>query len=128
MSFLRSYHRGAMKRRLIAGNAPAWLLRHRRRSYIWSAILSFPYWVSRAELKKIDDEAHRLTRMTGVPHEVNHIIPLRHPLVSGLTVPWNLEITTQARNGRIGNCFEMREENQLCLFNLEQAEQYQLSL
>lgn len=128
MSFLRSYHRPAMKRRLIAGNAPQWLLNHKRRGYIWAAILSFPPWVSRAELALIDAEAHRLTRMTGVPHEVNHIIPLRHPLVSGLTVPWNLEIVTQATNGRIGNCFDLRPVQQLCLFEKQQREQYGLSL
>lgn len=128
MSFLRSYHRIAMKRRLIAGSAPAWLLRHKRRGYIWAAILSFPPWVDRAALKKIDDEARRLTRMTGVPHEVNHVIPINHPLVSGLTVPWNLEIITQKQNGRIGNCLEFRPVQQLCLFEKQQHEQYQLSL
>jgi len=117
-----------MKRRLIAGNAPAWLLRHKRMSYIWAAILSFPFWVSRSELKKIDAEARRLTRMTGVPHEVNHIIPISHPLVPGLTVPWNLEILTQHHNGRIGNCFDLRPQEQLCLFEKHRAEQYQLPL
>lgn len=129
MSFLRKYHRPAMKRRLLAGEMPLWIQKHKRRDYIYSAILSFPYWVSRADLKKIDDEAKRLTRSTGVPHEVNHVVPLRHPLVSGLTVPWNLEIVTQSHNGRIGNCLDLRPPHQQHdFFGVEAVEQYGLAL
>lgn len=129
MSFLKSYVRPAMKRRLIAGIIPEWLQRHKRRDYIVSAVLSCPYWVDRKELNKLMNEARRLTLATGVPHEVNHIIPIRHPLVSGLTVPWNLEVITQHRNGRLGNCFDLRDPHQQHeLFERAQSEQYQLSL
>lgn len=43
-------------------------------------------------------EAIRLTKETGVLHEVDHVIPLKHTLTSGLCVPWNLQIITDAEN------------------------------
>lgn len=129
MSFLKSYVRPAMKRRIIAGIIPEWLHKHKRKAYIVSAILSCPYWVDRKELNKLIHEARRLTLTTGVPHEVNHIIPIRHPLVSGLTVPWNLEIISQYKNGKLGNCFDIREpQEQKLLFPITKQEQYNLQI
>lgn len=119
-----------MKRRLIAGDVPEWLQKHRRRDYIYSAILSFPYWVPRDVLRRIDEKAKRLTLSTGVPHEVDHIVPIRHPLVCGLTVPWNLQILTQRENGSKGNNWHERDikAEQLALFPKPTVEQYSLPL
>lgn len=87
---------------ILAGQEPDWLLRHPRRSYIRQAVLSALPWVDRAALNALRDEARRLTRETGVEHVLDHIVPLNHPAVCGLTVPWNLRVITRAQNGAKG--------------------------
>lgn len=57
------------------------------------------------EIKEIYKEAKRLTKVTGVAHEVDHIIPLIGSLVSGLHVPTNLRIITKSDNAKKGNKF-----------------------
>jgi len=45
-------------------------------------------------------EAARLTKETGIPHEVDHIEPLQGKEVSGLHVPWNLRVIPKSTNRR----------------------------
>jgi len=87
-----------LRARLMAGDVPGWLQRHCRRRYITSVILSTPPWVDQKELRKIREEAKRRSLETGFPHVTDHIIPMNHTLVCGLTVPWNLQIITLAQN------------------------------
>lgn len=48
-------------------------------------------------------EAKRLTRVTGIPHDVDHIVPLQAQGVSGLHVPANLRPMPSSDNRRKGN-------------------------
>lgn len=49
--------------------------------------------------------AKNLTKKTGVRHEVDHIIPINGKRVSGLHVPSNLQILTQAKNVSKSNIY-----------------------
>jgi len=57
-----------------------------------------PPWVKKEDLRAVWLLARKLTAETGVPHEVDHIIPLLHPHVSGLNVPWNLRAIPKKEN------------------------------
>lgn len=97
------YFNPRLRPRLLAGDLPDWLRRHPRRSYIVAAVISAPSWTDRAALNAVRDQARERTKATGVEHVLDHIVPLNHPYVCGLTVPWNLQVLTRAENGAKGN-------------------------
>ena len=39
-------------------------------------------------------------------HHVDHVVPINHPLVCGLHVPWNLQVLTGPDNVRKSNSFD----------------------
>ena len=62
-----------------------------------------PPWLTKDDLSKIRQvyaEAKRLSAETGVPYEVDHIVPLAGKVVSGLHVPWNLRAIPRVENNR----------------------------
>lgn len=65
--------------------------------------LSTPDWVNREELRVLHLKAKELTGRTGIEHVLDHIVPLTHPYVCGLTVPWNLQVITRAQNAAKSN-------------------------
>jgi 5-methylcytosine-specific restriction endonuclease McrA len=60
-----------------------------------------PSWLTEEDWALIHSfyaKAAELTKNTGIPHEVDHIIPLRGENISGLHVPSNLQVLTKHQN------------------------------
>ena len=65
-----------------------------------------PKWLTqehKTQIKQIYLDAMTTTRITGMPYVVDHIVPLRGELVSGLHVPWNLAVITREENSKKSN-------------------------
>jgi hypothetical protein len=68
--------------------------------------LRIPQWLTDEHWAQIDalySEARRLTKETGIIHNVDHVYPLRGKTCSGLHVPWNLRVVTRKENLRKAN-------------------------
>ena len=72
----------------------------------YSLIARTPPWADIKKIKAVYIEASRITKETGIPHEVDHIIPLQGEFVSGLHVHTNLQILTREQNRSKGNRYE----------------------
>lgn len=66
-----------------------------------------PPWADLEAMRAIYAEAQRRTRETGIPHHVDHEIPLQGERVSGLHVANNLQILPGSENSRKKNRFEV---------------------
>lgn len=65
-----------------------------------------PKWLIKQDWEKIEEYyeyATLLTAVTGIPHEVDHIIPLQGKNISGLHCPENLQILTRSQNRSKGH-------------------------
>lgn len=81
------YFRPRTKERLVKGEYVHWVYNNPRSAYIRQCVLSYPPWVNRDALKAVWDECRRLEVKYGEPYVIDHIIPLNHPHVSGLSIP-----------------------------------------
>lgn len=59
-----------------------------------------PKWVNMNDVNKIYEQAQKI-KLT-----VDHIVPLKHKLVCGLHVPWNLQLMEASKNYAKSNMFE----------------------
>lgn len=92
--------------RAAAGDADAQLRVQRRKDVlVWNwenrreaMQCATPAWASKKAIRAIYAEAKRLTRETGIPHEVDHIVPIQGSKVCGLHVEHNLQILTKVEN------------------------------
>jgi hypothetical protein len=65
-----------------------------------------PRWITADELSKIRSIyklCTKISKLTGIPHEVDHIIPLRGKTVSGLHVLSNLRVIPKIENLKKSN-------------------------
>lgn len=67
-----------------------------------------PKWLSDQHIldfATIYSECRFMSRHGHTTYEVDHIVPIQHPEVCGLHVPWNLRIVPQYMNSQKGNRF-----------------------
>ncbi len=83
---------------IVAGQIPEWLQKHpRRERIIQEAFSSMPWPGNRAAVRRFRLEAAKRGLVS------DHIVPVQHPYVCGLTVPWNLQTLTHKLNQAKGN-------------------------
>lgn len=66
-------------------------------------IAATPPWANQQIIASIYSDCRRITRETGIQHHVDHIVPLRGEIVSGLHVHTNLRIITAKENQEKSN-------------------------
>ena len=57
------------------------------------------------EIRRLDARAKELSRRTGIPHVVDHEIPLTHKYVCGLNVHHNMQVIPKAVNAAKSNAW-----------------------
>lgn len=71
-----------------------------------SKIQRTPQWLTKAHhlaIKSLYSLARKLTKELAIPMSVDHIIPLNGTDVSGLHVPWNLQVISSSENSSKSN-------------------------
>jgi hypothetical protein len=64
-----------------------------------------PPWADMKAIKEIYKESNRIQKETGIEHHVDHIIPMRGKLVSGLHIAENLRVLSGPENLAKGSKF-----------------------
>ena len=59
---------------------------------------ALPKWAGREAMEAFYEEAIRLSRETGIKHEVDHVVPITHQLVCGLNCEANLQVIPMRLN------------------------------
>lgn len=73
--------------------------------------LARPQCIQQSQITPFYQEAKRLELVTGIKYEVDHIIPLKGKLVSGLDIPENLQVLTRSENRTKNNQFDGTNDN-----------------
>lgn len=68
-----------------------------------------PKWVRlhyAEEMKYLVTLREDATRLTGEQHHLDHVVPITHPEICGLNVPWNLQVIPATHNLSKGNTYQ----------------------
>jgi hypothetical protein len=79
--------------------------RARRRASERNATPDWLTAIHKAQIDQFYEVATALDMQTGIKHHVDHIVPLKAKIASGLHVPWNLQILTATENLRKHNSY-----------------------
>jgi hypothetical protein len=94
----------ARRRAYYRNNLPAIIATNRR--MIARRLQRMPSWLTDDQVREIVAKyqlAAKLSIETGIKHHVDHIVPLQGKTVSGLHVPWNLQVIPALDNLRKSN-------------------------
>jgi hypothetical protein len=97
------YFRPKTKEKLMRGERVHWVENNPRARYIRACVLSFPPWADRQAMQQVFDAARALETLTGIKHTIDHIVPLNHERVCGLSVHYNMRPLPSAVNSSKGN-------------------------
>lgn len=98
MSIATRYRGRETRAKIIAGNEPSWITKHPRATYVRQGYLSLLPWVDRDELDWLNWCRLAWSAAIGIEYVFDHLIPINHLYVTGLTVPWNLRLVPRAVN------------------------------
>lgn len=93
----------------VLGYGRAWDKNHpierRARTIAYSRAIKgqTPVWADWTEIYAVYGQARKLTETTGIPHDVDHIVPLLGKNVRGLHIAWNLRAIPAGENRRKSN-------------------------
>ena len=93
-------HRARAKRNRLSNPAAYAERGSRRRATREQASVT---WADRFKVWQFYDEAMKRSKIEGIAYEVDHIVPLKHPLVCGLHNEHNLMVITAQENRAKGN-------------------------
>lgn len=116
LQYYRDYHEANKEKRRLQGlkhyqdNKALYLCYSRTRKAALKQ--RTPEWLTDEmydQLKQIYIQCKEISDSTGILHHVDHIVPLFGDSVSGLHVPWNLQIITAKENLSKSNKFNIEE-------------------
>lgn len=92
MGWVHYLNKSPTRLALLRGEPPHWVRNSPRSKYIAAVILSAPPWLDIKDILILHFWAKAMTAMHGKPYVLDHVVPLNHPHVCGLTVPWNVRV------------------------------------